>query len=122
MTAGGWGPAARDATTARPRWDVPLSIVLVVFAVLGWVAATGIEILMLAFTDYCPPERCSVERAVNAVTVSVLAAGAFTVVGAVCTIVRMARRRLGWPYAATTLAASVVAEVLGIGGYIAAVS
>lgn len=120
MTAAGV-PAAAGAEPVRPRWDVPVSIVLLVIAALGWVAASGTEILLLAFTDYCPPERCRVDRAATAVTGSILAAAAFVIIGAVWTIIRMARQRSAWPYAAATLTASVVAEVVGVAGYIAAV-
>ena len=121
MTAGGWVPAAPGAKPDRPRWDVALSIVLLAVAGLGWLAAAGMEFLMLAFTDYCPPERCSAQGAGTAVTVSVLVAAAVMVVGTICTIVRIVRRRSGWPYAAATLTLSVVAEVLGFVGYFAAV-
>jgi hypothetical protein len=114
-------PAGPGSKSVRPRWDVALSIVLLVVAAVGWVAAAGMEFLLLAFTDSCPPERCSVERAATFVTVSVSVAAALTVIGAVTTIVRIVRRRSGWPYAAATLGLSVVAEVLGVVGYVAAV-
>lgn len=54
-------PAAPGAKPDRPRWDVALSIVLLAVAGLGWGAAAGMEFLMLAFTDYWPPERCSAQ-------------------------------------------------------------
>jgi hypothetical protein len=114
-------PAAPGSKPVRARWDVALSIVLLVVAAVGWVAAAGIEFLLLAFTDYCPPERCSVQRAVTSVMVSVSVAAALTILGCVFTVIRMVRRRSGWPYAAATLTLSVVAEVLGVVGYVAAV-
>jgi hypothetical protein len=100
---------------------VAVSVVLLVLAALGWVAAAGMEFLMLAFTDYCPPERCSADRAATSVMVSVSVAAALTFIGAVCTIVRLVRRRSGWPFAAATLILSVIAELLGVVGYVAAV-
>ena len=59
---------------ARPGWDVALSIVLLVVAVVGWAVAAGMEFMMLAFTDYCPPERCNADRAARSVLLSVSAA------------------------------------------------
>ena len=94
---------------------------LLVIAAAGWVAAAGIEFMMLAFTDYCPAPRCSVEQAATSVTTSVVVAAGLVVIGGVAATVRMVRRRLGWPYAAATLLASLVAEALGVVGYVAAV-
>jgi hypothetical protein len=105
----------------RPRWDVPISVVLLIIAGVGWAAAAGMEFLILAFTDYCPPERCSAERAATSVMVSVSVAAALTVIGSVWTIVRLVRRRPGWPFAVATLILSFVAELLGVVGYVAAV-
>ncbi|MCV7427694.1 hypothetical protein [Mycobacterium montefiorense] len=98
-----------------------LSIVLMVVAVVGWGVAAGMEFMFLAFTDYCPPEHCSVDNAATSVLVSVSVAAALTVIGCVVTIIRLVRRRWGWPYAAATLGASALAELLGIVGYFAAV-
>jgi hypothetical protein len=98
-----------------------MSVVLLVIAGVGWVVAAGMEFLVLAFTDYCPPERCSAQRAATSVMLSVSVAAALTVIGSVWTIVRLVRRRSGWPYAAATLLLSAVAELLGIVGYVAAV-
>ncbi len=100
---------------------MPLSIVLVVLAVIGWVVAAGMEFMFLAFTDYCPPERCSAEHAAASVVVSVLVAAAVTLIGSVWPVVRLARRRLAWPHAVVTLALSGVAELAGVVGYFAAV-
>jgi hypothetical protein len=95
--------------------------VLVIVAVVGWVVAAGMEFMILAFTDYCPPDRCNADRAATSVLLSVSAAAVLTVVGAVCTIVCLARRRRAWPFATATLVLSVGAELLGVVGYVAAV-
>jgi hypothetical protein len=100
---------------------VALSIVLMVVAVVGWCVAAGMEVMFLAFTDYCPPEHCSTEHAAASVVVSVLVAAAVTLIGSVWTIIRLVRRRPAWPYAVATLAASAFAELLGVVGYFAAV-
>ncbi|WP_245836029.1 hypothetical protein [Mycobacterium rhizamassiliense] len=90
-------------------------------AVVGWVAAAGVEFMFLAFTDYCPPDRCSADRAATAVMLSVSAAAVCALVGAVCTIACLVRRRLAWPFATATLVLSVGAELFGVVGYFAAV-
>ena len=98
-----------------------LSIVLLVVAVIGWVVAAGMEFLLLAFTDYCPPERCSTQGAVTSVTVSVSIAAACLIIGSVVTITQLLRRRPAWPFAAATFALSIGAEVGGVVGYFVAV-
>jgi hypothetical protein len=105
----------------RAGWDVALSITLLVVAAVGWAVAAGMEFLLLAFTDYCPPERCSEQGAVTAVMASVAIAAAVVIVGGIVTIIRLVRRRPAWPYAAATLALSVVVEIGGVVGYFAAV-
>ena len=104
-----------------PKWDVALSIVLLVVSTIGWIAAAGMEFLALAFTDYCPVETCSSDRAFLSIALALSAAAAVIVIGGVLAIIRIIRRRLGWPFAAATLALSVVAEVSGFVGYIASV-
>jgi hypothetical protein len=100
---------------------VALSIVLMGVAVVGWAVAAGMEFMFLAFTDYCPPEHCSAEHAATSVLVSVLVAAAVTLIGSVWTIVRLVRRRSGWPYAVATLVGSAAAELMGVVGYFVAV-
>jgi hypothetical protein len=100
---------------------VALSIALLVVAAGGWAIAAGMEFMFLAFTDYCPPERCSADLAATAVLVCISVAAGCAVIGGVWTIVRLVRRRLGWPYAAATLGVSAAAELLGVVGYFAAV-
>jgi hypothetical protein len=100
---------------------VVLSIVLLVVGILGWAVAAGMELFMLAFTDYCPPDRCHADRAATSVMLSVLAAGVLTLIGSVLTIVFLLRRRLAWPLATATLILSVAAELLGVLGYFVAV-
>lgn len=97
------------------------SIVLLVLAAAGCAVAAGMELMLLAFTDYCPPPRCNADRAATFVMVSVAAAAATTLVGSVLTIVWLIRRRSAWPFATATLVLSVVAELVGVVGYFAAV-
>lgn len=97
------------------------SIVLLVVAILGWGLGAGMEFMMLAFTDYCPPERCNADRAATFVMASVGGALALTVIGSVCTSVCLFRGRRALPFAIATLILPIVAEVLGVVGYFAAV-
>ena len=64
------------AGSPRAGWDVALSIVLLVVAAVGWAVDAGMEFLLLAFTDYCPPERCSEQGAATSVVASVSIAAA----------------------------------------------
>jgi hypothetical protein len=114
-------PAGPGAKPPPAKWDVALSAVLVIISTAGWIAAAGSELFVLAFTDYCPAETCDAHRASLSIAVALLAAAAFIVIGAVLAIVRIIRRRLGWPFAVATLVLSVAAEALGFVGYIAAV-
>ncbi|MEM6109748.1 hypothetical protein AAHS21_26455 [Mycobacterium sp. 050272] len=98
-----------------------LSVVLMVVTVVGWGAGAGMEFMFLAFTDYCPPQHCSADRAVTSVLLSVSLAAAVMVLGCIATVIRLVRRRSGWPYAVATLAICALAELLGVVGYFAAV-
>ena len=90
-------------------------------AVVGGAAGAGMAVMILAFTDYCPPEHCNADRAATSVMVSIAVAAGCVVLGCVATTVALIRRRLGWPYAVATLVLAATAEVIGIVGYFAAV-
>jgi hypothetical protein len=105
----------------RPRWEVAASIVLLVVTGLGWGLGAAMEFMLLAFTDYCPPERCDADQASAFVMLSVCAALAVTVVGSLVTGYCLYRRRSALPFAIATLVLAVVAELLGAVGYFAAV-
>jgi hypothetical protein len=112
------------ATGSKPpanRTDVVLSTVLLVICGLGWVAAAGMEFLAMAFTDSCPTETCSADRAFLSIAVALSTAAALIILGTVVAIYRIVRRRLGWPFAAAALVLSVAAEVFGFLGYLLAV-
>jgi hypothetical protein len=117
----GLTPTAPGPKPPADRTDLVLSIVLLVISAVSWAAAAGMELLVMAFTDYCPAETCNADRAFLSIAVALLIAAAVVVVGAVVAIIRIVRRRLGWPFAAATLLLSIAAEVLGFVGYIAAV-
>jgi hypothetical protein len=114
-------PSTPDSTPPRARWDVALAATLLVVSVIGWVVAAGMEFFMLAFTDSCPAETCNADKAFSSVAVALSTAAVVIAIGAVIAIVRIVRRRLGWPFAAAALVLSVAAEVVGLVSYIAAV-
>jgi len=114
-------PTAPSRKPPPDRSDVVLSTVLLVISAIGWATAAGMEFFAMAFTDYCPAETCSADRAFLSIAVGLSAAAALVVIGAVLAIIRIIRRRLGWPFAAATLLLSVAAEVLGFVGYVVAV-
>ncbi len=117
----GLSPASPSPKPPVDRTDVVLSTVLLVISAVGWVAAAGMEFFAMAFTDYCPAETCSADRAFTSIVVALSAAAAVIVIGAIVATIRIIRRRLGWPFAAAALALSIAAEALGFVGYVAAV-
>jgi hypothetical protein len=116
-------PTPNVAGTKPPRigWDVALSTVLLVVSAFGWITAAGMEFFMLAFTDSCPAGTCNANKAFASIAVALSVAAVVIAIGAVIAIVRIVRRRLGWPFAAAALALSVAAEILGFVSYMAAV-
>ena len=100
--------------------DLWISIsVLTVTGLMGAVAAVG-GLFSLAFLDYCPPESCSADGASRAVLTSLLIAALFGVAGLTITIIRLVRRKPGWPFAVATLVVCGVVLLAGFVGYIAA--
>lgn len=51
--------------------------------------------MLLAFTDYCPPEMCDIDRGITAIATGFGAAAVIVAAGAVVTIVRLVRRSSG---------------------------
>src|ERR1700730_2389209 len=94
------------APSPKPRTDgsdVVLSTVLLVISAISWATAAGMEFFAMAFTDYCPAETCSADRAFLSIAVGLSAAAALFVIGAVLAIIRNIRRRLGWAFAGGTV-------------------
>lgn len=103
----------------RPRSgvDLAVSIVALLLTVLLGAVAAILGLFMLAFLDHCPPATCSVDGAVTAVFTSLLVAAGIGLVGTVLTVVQLAMRRTGWPFAVGTLVLCALAVFAGGVGY-----
>ena len=101
--------------------DVAISVTALFFTVVGGAGAGFLGLMVLAFTDHCPPATCSIDAAVTAIATGLGMAALIAVVGIVLTIVQLARRARAWPYAIGTLVLCGLSSVLGMFGYFAAV-
>ena len=101
--------------------DLAISITALTITVLLGAVAAVFGLFSLAFLDYCPPESCSAEGAATAVGTALLIAFVIGVAGLVVTVVRLIRRKPGWPFAVATFVLCSVAVFLGGVGYAMAV-
>ena len=93
-----------------------VSILVLVAAVITVGAGAVMGVISLAFLDHCPPESCSVDAAVTAVTTTIVVAALAGVVGLVLTVIRLRTRAVSWPFAVGTLA--LVIAVLFVGALV----
>ncbi len=101
--------------------DLSISIVALILTVIGLAGAAFMGLMMLAFTDHCPPATCHIDLAVTAMTTGLGIAALVGVVGIALTIVRLVRRARAWPVAVATLGLCAAACLFGFFGYIQAV-
>lgn len=98
-----------------------MSILAMNLTVLVCAAGAMMGLFSLAFLDHCPPGSCSAAGAVTAAVGTVAIAGLLGFTGMILTIVRLATRKPGWPFALGTLAGCVAVFVLGALAYTVAV-
>lgn len=103
------------------RGDLAGSLAALVLTVIGGGVAAFLGLFLMAFTDNCPPATCNIDAGVTAIMAGFAAAAVVCAIGAVMTIVRLARRNLAWPFAVATLVLTAAACAAGLGGYLAAV-
>jgi hypothetical protein len=101
--------------------DLLISIGALVLTLALGVVAAAMGLFSLAFLDYCPPETCSVDGAVNAVGLALIIAFGIGLVGLALTIISLARRKAGWPFAVGTFVLCAITISLGAVGYATAV-
>lgn len=120
----GYGYAPTPGPPPKPpisAGDLTVSVIAMVLTAVGWAGAAFLGLMMMAFTDHCPPATCSIEGAVTAIMTGLAVATLVAVTGIVLTIVALIRRKRAWPVAVGTLVVCAAACVLGILGYITAV-
>jgi hypothetical protein len=100
-------------------WDVALSVALLAVAAAAWVVSSITGFFMVAFIDYCPPDRCNADNALASIVVAAAIAGVIGIAASVVSVVRIIRRRPAWPFALGALAISILVEALGFVGYFA---
>lgn len=107
--------SSRTGAARRPlvRWDVALSGTALALA--GMLIALGVfgAVFLVAFLDYCPPKTCSSSQILVSVGCSLVVAVAAGIAGLAMTMLRIAERRISWPFAVATLV--VVGTVIAIG-------
>ncbi len=102
--------------------DLSISIAAMILTVVGVAGAGFLGLMMLAFTDYCPPETCDLDAGVTVVMTGLGIAALIAVVGIAVTITQLVRRVRAWPYAVGALVLCAASCVLTLWGYTQAVS
>jgi hypothetical protein len=102
--------------------DLAISIVVLVLTLIGGAGAAFLALMMMAFTDHCPPETCHIDAGVTAVFAAFGVAAVVGIAGTVATVLALVRRVRAWPFAVGTMVLCAACCLLGLLGYGAAVS
>ena len=95
----------------------------VALALTGMLIALGVfgGAFLVAFLDYCPPPGCSSSRILVSVVGSLVVAVAAGIAGLAVTALRIAERRISWPFAVATLVLAGTAIAVGAADYTSAI-
>lgn len=121
MTYGYGYPPPPPQKPPIPAADLSVSIVAMILTVVGVAVAAFFGLMMLAFTDYCPPETCHIDAGVTAILTGLGIAALIAVVGIAVTIIQLVRRVRAWPYAIGAMVLCGLSCLLGMFGYVQAV-
>lgn len=105
----------------RAAWDIVLSIVFLVVAMVGALVAAFAQFFIFAFTDYCPPATCHLDEAVGGVFVVWFLIGAVILAAIVLTIVFLVKRRRAWWIGLSAIGAVIIGAIVGFVVYYSAV-
>ena len=108
--------AAASASARRPAkvWDIVLSIILMVVGGIGWLIGVGLSLVATTFTagdcidPSCDPANSELLNLTSIIAPSVLA------LGILIAIVRLALRRVAWPFALAAWVLSAATQAFGV--------
>lgn len=102
-------------------WDVLLSGLAL--TATGMMIALGVfcAVFLVAFADFCPPSACSALHLLVSVAGPLVVAVAAGIAGLATTALRIAARRISWPFALATLVITTLAIGSGVAGYAGAI-
>lgn len=112
---------SQEVVRQRRGWDIALSIVFMVVAVLALIIGLFLQLFAVAFTDSCPPATCNSDLGISEVGIVWSVVGIVLLVSIVMTIVFLVIRRRAWWIALIGLAVVLAGAVLAFALYIAAV-
>jgi uncharacterized BrkB/YihY/UPF0761 family membrane protein len=105
----------------RATWDIVLTIIFMVLAILTSFIGLFAQLFILAFTDDCPPSTCHIDQGVASVGVTWFIVGIVVLLSIVFGIVLLVRRRRAWWVALIGLFTSIVGAIVGFVLYLSAV-
>jgi hypothetical protein len=103
-------------------WDVALSIALLAIGGVFVVTSAVVDLITTAFIGSCPVRTCNAGDAVASLGISWFAMFLIFIVGAIVTVLALARRRLGWWIALAAVVVMVAVWIVGFVFYSHAVS
>jgi hypothetical protein len=113
--------AASPPSHRRAGWDIAVSVVFLVFALITGVLDAFLQFVMLAFTDDCPPATCHIDQGTASVSIVWLVMAIVFVLGTVVTIILLVMARRAWWVALIVWVGEIAGAVIAYALYAAAV-